>query len=341
MNSISYSQLISGFNQNVSVPDFHGGETNLESALAYQKCGWWIVPVAPGTKNPGSILGRNWPILSSNDPSDALRWFSNNREIGIGLHTGRSRAFVFDVDSEGSLPNYLRNLLGTSSAPYQSTRNELGRGHYVFSLPAGKDFTCSTAGLGSEWGEIRAGNTVIMAYPSRHKDEKDGARYLWQSHGQAPTLPETLEPKLRARNWTSGGLQAVENLDEDALRHTLEGLSESSAPELLNVRIEQSLPKFRRGSRHDALKLFLFLGFKDARAGLYTGLSLAEAALNIFLQFKPREEWSSANEFWDLLKWTASASAAFSSEELEITRHAGLAMVSPGVRAWIEVMSRD
>jgi len=80
-------------------------------------------------------------------------------------------------------------------------------------------------------------------------------------------------------------------------------------------------------------------GFRDARAGLFPALAMLDAALKVFLRFKPKEEWSSQNEFWDLVRWTASASKTFSEEQLLEALELGRALASPGVTKWIKAVS--
>lgn len=339
MTSITYGDIIRAYYSPVSVPSFDGSETNLECAIRYQSCGWWIVPVLHKSKHPGSVLGMNWPELASNSQQDAENWFSNRPDLGIALVMGKSRAIAFDVDHFQNLPLRDRELFIESGAPFQSTRDEHGRGHYLFGLRPDQHFTNSTSGIGSGWGEIRAGNSVIMVYPSTHEKSDIGGRYQWQSSGPLPSLPDALSRRLKKRSVSNGMLDGVEALDDQSLRETLESLNGELARNLLDIRVEDSLATYRRGSRHEALKQFLLFGFRDARAGLYPALEMVSAAFETFLKFKPRDEWSSPNEFWDLVRWTAAASSSLDSEQLNNARIAGSALASPGIRSWFKAVS--
>ena len=48
------------------LPDVTGAST-AEAAEVYAKAGICVVPIKPGTKNPGSYLGRGWPARATCD----------------------------------------------------------------------------------------------------------------------------------------------------------------------------------------------------------------------------------------------------------------------------------
>ncbi|MDZ7913641.1 MAG: hypothetical protein U5O16_17700 [Rhodococcus sp. (in: high G+C Gram-positive bacteria)] len=61
-----------------------------DAALAYAEAGWFILPVKPGTKHPGSVVGNGWPSLSLNRTGvsgDFILWerwshvVSNEQEV--------------------------------------------------------------------------------------------------------------------------------------------------------------------------------------------------------------------------------------------------------------------
>src|SRR4051812_47980656 len=177
----------------VSVPEVH--EDVLSAALSYAAARLYVVPVRAKTKNPGSILGKDWPNCSSRDPETITKWFQG-ADRDVAIHTGASGLVVFDVDAPEYVPPVLAELLTTSGCPIQSTRklevrewrsDQLVRGHYLFAVPDGYTLGCSGGAFGNAWGEVRAGNSVIMAAPSRHP-EPDG-EYVWLRRGPIPTLP--------------------------------------------------------------------------------------------------------------------------------------------------------
>lgn len=340
MTSVNFADLVNEVAPKLSIPTFTGSETVLECALAYADCGWWLVPIRQGSKHPGSILGDGWPQKSSNQKSQLEIWFKDREDRGIALHTGRSGAIVKDVDEPYKVKPEIGKILRNSKAPFQATRsNAEGRGHYVFALPYGEHFTNSSGSLGTGWGEIRTGNSVIIVQPTKHEKVDVGGCYKWKTSGPVPMLPREISAKLRRRTGFNSDGFGVTCLGDAELENFVASLSGTLAQELLQFRVEQALPKFRQGSRHNALTMFLLVGFEDARAGLYPAIELIETALNVFTRFKPREEWTSKSEFMDLVKWTASVAQLSSDEGLAQTRETGLALVQPGVKAWLKAVS--
>lgn len=107
-------------NPSLGIPNVDG-LTLTEAALAYVSAGWFVVPVRPGTKNPGSVLGAEWPDQSSRDPGQIEQGWDEDPDYGIALHVGKSGAIVFDLDVENlnALPGEMREGLrkGPSRAP--------------------------------------------------------------------------------------------------------------------------------------------------------------------------------------------------------------------------------
>jgi len=177
-----------------------------------------------------------------------------------------------------------------------------------------------------------------MAYPSVHPDAPIGARYRWKSSGNLPVIPDEIACRLMPVRFSSN-IPDMARLGAGDLESLINSFTEAKAPALLRMRVEDTQAKFKVGSRHEALKKFLWFGFRDVRAGLYSGQDLVETALDVFLRFKPRDEWSSPGEFLDLVRWTAAASSVFSDEELELAQVRGIAYSTPGVAAWLKAVS--
>ena len=117
------------------IPELPPDVDKLTAALAYADAGLYVLPVGRGTKNPGSVVGKQWQVEVQPRPEVIAAWFAGT-DHGIAMHCGRSGAVVFDVDKPELLPDAGRR---PRTAPYQSTRPDVpGRGHYVFAMPSGR-----------------------------------------------------------------------------------------------------------------------------------------------------------------------------------------------------------
>ncbi|PND54349.1 hypothetical protein CRM90_28465 [Mycobacterium sp. ENV421] len=159
-----------------SVPLLGDGVDGLSAALAYAAAGLYVLPVKAGTKNPGSVVGARWHDKSTRDPAMiAALWAGTDHGIAIDL--GRSGLVVIDVDYPEMLPEWLRNELKSSGAPFQSTRPDVpGRGHYIFRQPAGRRIGCGKGGLAGMGLDVKGDGGVIIVEPTVHPE---GGEYRW------------------------------------------------------------------------------------------------------------------------------------------------------------------
>lgn len=202
------------------VPEIPAGTTVRDAALLYAQAGWYVAPVDPETKNPGSRLGKGWQLQTSRDPSVITAWWQHWPEASLALHVGRSGAVCLDVDDPNQLPHSLFALLVPEGGggPFQSTRatgiGAAGRGHYLFAAEPGA-YGNSLAGFREAglagWGEVRGLNAVIVVEPSAHT--KPGGRYRWVTVGQLPDVPPELAALLRPPGAASGPV-AVHEVDD-------------------------------------------------------------------------------------------------------------------------------
>lgn len=246
-------------------------EWTLEKAgLAYAAQGLYVGPLAAKSKNPGSILGSGWQSKTSNDPTVIRKWFRSSKAAGIFIHTGPSKLVVFDLDATEQLqdlPEEIRNEL--SAAPFQRSRGEGDRGHYIFSSDAPLG---NRSGGFAPWGDVRAGNGVIVAAPTPHASED--ATYEIIRPGFIPGLPDLLRTLIGG----STSLPASPSLSAHEVETALNKLDGHQDPTAL---VNGPVATFRRkveegSSRHQALVVSMMLGVQDARDGLYSGAALLE-----------------------------------------------------------------
>src|ERR1700761_8083967 len=144
----------SGSASGPKVPAVSPPASKAAHAAAYARAGFYILPVAARSKNPGSLVGKSWPTLSEKDPERVREWWRKWPNAEIALHVGRSGLVVFDVDYPDKVPPVLAAHL--SAAPLATTRaGETARGHYLFALPPGVVLGNGRGALGKDWGEVR------------------------------------------------------------------------------------------------------------------------------------------------------------------------------------------
>jgi hypothetical protein len=256
-----------------------------------------VIPVQSGTKNPGSLLGKDWPSKSTKDPEEIRKLFKFPN-ISIALHAGKSGAIVIDVDNPLLVPGLLQEVISNPAVPFQSTRidENMGRGHYFLRLPNGLSFGNRLGSLPGGWGDIRCHNAVVLVAPSVHP-APDGF-YKWQRTGVLPMLPSNLA--VRLPQCTS---QVEFALSQNEALVFIQKNSSENYPELLNFRLrylEENPPV--KNTRHTRFQRFLCLVLKDSAVGLYKASDALNETQALFNRFKPPEEQTS-NEFRSMAFW--------------------------------------
>lgn len=260
------------------IPSFTGNETAVDAALAYAEAGWYVLPVAPGMKHPGSVVGEHWDQKSSRDPAQITSWFgtTNGSKRGIALDCGRSGAVVLDVDTPA-------HYSGPISPVQQQTRaDQPDRRHMVFAQPEGRRIGCAGGEMGKDWGEVRGQGGVIMAYPSVHPEA--GGKYTWVSGAGAevPTIPAETARKLPDKSdRPAAGLDTDAALDY--LTFTL------SAKPGTDAKAVAQLVKWFEGDvangsgRHEAIRAQMLKAMRWAKLGKVNGEQAAEALTDAFI----------------------------------------------------------
>lgn len=293
----------------LNIPFIDTQTSPAEAAKMYAEAGWYVLPVErEGTgKNPGSIVGSQWHTKSSRNLEQIAEWFSSAYPPrNIALHMGRSGAIAFDHD-KGELPKPLADAIDAASPPYQSTRP--GRAHFVFAQPPGRNIGNSSGKLGSEWGEVRGQNGVIIVAPSLNLTS-DNAPYVWKGTGVVPTLPDDIADML------ADASPIAQTANDDAVELFMMRHTSSSSPQMLDAVTSHFEANARKGSRHETLVECACWAMREARAGFYPAKAARKALWNIFYQTIGADRYAQS-EFDSVFAWAIGQAAALSVAELE------------------------
>ncbi|RIU33929.1 AAA family ATPase [Mycobacteroides abscessus] len=249
-----------------SLPDVTG-LSMVDAARAYGSAGLAVLPVNPARpKNPGSYVGKGWPDKSSSDAEQITQWWQRWPNASIALHTGKSGLVAFDLDID-VLPD---ELAWMRDGLFQATRTCGERGHYVFATA--DTFVSGHLALtnGTVVGEVRSGNSVIVAAPSpHHKAKTEGGQYRWHRPGVIPALPEAAHTYLRAsaQRLSAQHQGAAEPITDETVRQFLAQAAGNSRPKALAA-LTRKVSAARAGTR-DEVRNALRIAAGEARIGLY------------------------------------------------------------------------
>lgn len=267
-----------------------------KAALAYARSGLFVLPVKTG-KHPGSIVGKRWPELSTNDPDVIESYWDRPEQRGIAIHTGKSKLVAFDLDID-IVPS---ELCWLKQGRFQHTRRHGERGHYVF---VSDDVFASTSlklADGTKVGDIKSGNSVIIAEPSPHPKAHDDGQYRWASDGDVPKLPDTARQYLRVLGTTkagvwSSGFEATDELVAEALKDW----TDNARPKNINGQVNKirQMRAATRDTARDALRILA----QEARAGLFPLATAVEKVRAAMLEsYEKRGEDKFSDEEFDRL----------------------------------------
>lgn len=309
----------------LTVPEIPDDIDTLGAALRYANNGWYVIPVAHATKNPGSVVGGAWHTKSSRDPHVIASWFAGTN-YGIALHVGRSGALILDVDTPEHLTPLITDAINTTCPPVQTTRaGDTARGHYLFTQPPGRTLGNGTGGLGGAWGEVRGLNGVIIVAPSVHPDHATNGLYTWAQTGVVPPLPNTLSEQL------VDATPAMDAATDKAITDFLCTHTTATRPELLNGWVATYKRHVTAGeSRHQRMVSVAAGALKEAAAGLMSATDVTMALHDAFVasvmapavgkQGATRDRSTAVDEWRGILAWAvAQAQAADTAETLTRT----------------------
>jgi hypothetical protein len=147
----------------------------VDSALEYEKLGWFVLPIDPGKKQP--II--KWVHRKDRRPSpDEIQgWFTNRPEARIGIVTGApSGVDAVDLDGPKAYARF-ETLFGIPETIMQSTGREDGGLHLFFKH--NNNGLRNVAGKKEDRGiDLRTSGGFVVVAPSAHKS---GKCYQWGS----------------------------------------------------------------------------------------------------------------------------------------------------------------
>lgn len=303
----------------LTIPAIDGLDA-LNAACAYARAGWYVGPVEPGTKHPGSILGRGWQSKTTRDPQIIADTWMEHPDAGVFLHVGRSGGIVLDVDTPINLPDILTEALTETPAPFQYTRrNDLARRHYVYTQPAGRRFGNGLGNLPPGWGDIRGVNGVIIVAPSTHPDPE--GHYAWGRIGEVPELPTSIAEALTDTTDTA-------DVASDA---TIRAFITEHTGGDNRAQVDAWVATFNRyvregDSRHQRATSILTGALKEAAAGYYPAAHAEQQLRDAFLaavtsdgvsekQGKARSPHVALNEWRGILAWAVAQARAADPEK--------------------------
>lgn len=291
----------------VTIPDV--GELDAcGAALAYAKGGCYVVPVKRASKHPGSVVGKDWPRLSTTDSRTIIgRWAATDH--GIAIHAGRSGLVVFDVDDPDAIPEPLARAIAETSPPFQVSRPGSDRRHYLFLAPDGRRIGNGTGQLGGAWGQVRGTNGVIVTAPSVHENAADGGEYRWIRTGPVPELPAYVADLLPEGAEAD---QAATSADVEAFlaQHTA-----ATRPELVAGWCTSYDRQVATGaSRHDTAVSMLCGALREAAAGFIAARTVEQALRARFIaaatdaahQGLQRDPYRAADEWAGIVSWAVA-----------------------------------
>ncbi|WP_158037551.1 bifunctional DNA primase/polymerase [Gordonia sp. CNJ-863] len=248
-----------------------------EAALAYVRAGWFVLPVAPRSKNPGSVVGAGWQHLSSRDPAQVREWWNDNPSYGIALHAGRSGAVIFDLDNAAlvDLPRDLANGLRQGVCQL-SRRDSPDRGHYLFLNDGGYG---NGRGAFASFGDVRGKNGVIIAAPTPHAE--DDGHYRWTQTGDVPELSDALRACLSQASEHEAPPLTDAEFDAFVSAHEHNRNDRPAALDGVLTAFENEVCD--GGSSHEALVRALPWAFREVRAGLYPATEVIARLQDAFL----------------------------------------------------------
>ncbi|MEO7178654.1 MAG: bifunctional DNA primase/polymerase [Allosphingosinicella sp.] len=159
-------------------------QSPLEAAFAYAACGFLVLPVVPGGKEPLNPHGSRG---ASSDLPTIRGWWEKWPNAGVGIATGPlSGLVVIDVDQKAEIDG--EETLAAAGTPLPGSWQCLtgGRGRHIYLRYPAARIGCSPLGPGVD---VRGDGGFVVAPPTLHAS---GRQYCWDvgHHPEETALAE-------------------------------------------------------------------------------------------------------------------------------------------------------
>jgi len=245
-------------------PEINEEDDALTVALKLGSAGIATVATAPGRSRIPSSVDWDWTHASTTNYHELVARHAG-RNYGLGIHVGKSRLYVFDVDHPEKLPPVMVEAFKRDNPPFQSTRsNDRDHGHYFYQIPDGLTLGNGTGTLGGAWGEGRGQNGFVAFTPSHHEKAAEGGRYRMVRAGPIPLLNGELLAALRTATVNANAAT------DEQVRSFLAEHSADRRPGALAPIIAHYTDAVKRGkSRHNTMVHCVTWGCREAVEGLF------------------------------------------------------------------------
>ena len=145
----------------------------MTDVLSLAALGWHLCPMESGTKNPGSILGKDWPSKCTNNPEVIATWPT---DCNVGVLLGSKSGLIdLEFDNETGqllIESWLEDCGNPPTPSYSSAKSV----HRLFRWE--EKFSFEKKAFGRLGVEFRFGNDAAQSVipPSIHES---GAEYKW------------------------------------------------------------------------------------------------------------------------------------------------------------------
>src|SRR4051794_32788732 len=100
------------------VPVLPPGATPETAAHLYADAGLHVLPVRPGSKHAGELLGKGWQHQTTTGHAAIEKWFRTAYPgAAVAHHPGASGAVALDVDTPENIPVTLRAAIEQCNPP--------------------------------------------------------------------------------------------------------------------------------------------------------------------------------------------------------------------------------